>query len=107
MSIHAVQPKVEHPGPLSAGDRDQSRVLRLLEADRDGGLTIAVLRERGVEAPALTVYELQLAGYEIDRVPCGCSDGHTTLGYRLRASSAPAADRSARSKEVDSDEISR
>ena len=105
MSIQGFQPGLEHGRPHRAGDRDQSRVLRLLEANQDGGLTVAVLRERGIEAPALTVYELQLAGYEIDRVPCQRSDGLATLGYRLRAATAPAADRPARSKEVDSDEV--
>jgi hypothetical protein len=104
MSIQAVQPGVEPTRPDGGGDRDQSRVLRLLEANQRGGLTVAVLRECGVGAPALTVYELQLAGYEIDRVPFRCSDGHTTLGYRLRTASAPA-DRSARSKEVGSDDV--
>jgi hypothetical protein len=104
MSIQAVQPGVEHARPDGGGDRDQSRVLRLLEANQHQGLTVAVLRERGIEAPAVTVYELQLAGCEIDRVPCRCSDGHTTLGYRLRTASAPA-DRSARVKEADSDEV--
>ena len=69
-------------------------------------MTIAALRERGVKAPAQAVYELQLAGYEIDRVPCRCSDGNTTEGKDwLRAASALAADRSARLKEVDSDEV--
>ena len=105
MSIQAVQPGAEHPRRHGAGDRDQSRVLRLLEANQHGGLTVAVLRERGIEAPAVTVYELQLVGYEIDRVPCRCEDGHTTQGYRLRAASALAADRSARLKEVGSDEV--
>jgi hypothetical protein len=106
MSIEAVQPKAERARSLSAGDRDLTRVLGLLEANRAGGLTIAALRERGIETPAMSVYELQLAGYEIERVPCERPDGRTTLGYRLRATPAPASDQSML-KEVASDEISR
>ncbi len=44
------QGKTRAPAPR--GRRDQSRALRLLEANQHGGLTIAVLRERGIEAPA-------------------------------------------------------
>ena len=47
---------------------------------------MAVLREQGVQAPAQAIYELQLDGYEIDRVPCESSNRHTTIGYRLRTS---------------------
>ena len=67
MSIRAVQSRADPSQPLSAGDRDLSRVLSLMGGGQNGALTIAALRERGIEAPALTVYELQLAGYEIER----------------------------------------
>ena len=61
----------------------------MLEDDQTGAWTIAALRERGVEAPALIVYELQLAGHEIERVPVRQPDGHLSPGYRLRAATAP------------------
>jgi hypothetical protein len=107
MSIHPVQPRAERARSPSEGDRDPTRVLRLLEANQGGALTIAALRERGVDTPAMSVYELQLAGHEIERVACERPDGRATLGYRLRAAPVPVIDQSARLKEVDSDEISR
>ncbi len=105
MADSATPTRTDHVHLHSEGDRELARALALLQSDPAGPVTIAALRERGVKAPAQAVYELQLAGYEIDRVPCRCSDGHTTQGYRLRAASALAADRSARLKEVDSDEV--
>jgi len=107
MSVHAVQPRAERARPPSARDRDLTRVLALLEANRTRGLTIAALRERGIKTPAISVYELQLAGYEIERVPCERPDGRTTLGHRLRAAPVPTIDQSVHLKEVDSDEIPR
>lgn len=89
MSVHTVQPKADRARWPGAGDRDLTRVLALLEANRGAALTIAALRERGIETPAIRVYELQLAGYEIERVPCARPDGRATLAYRLRA--APVA----------------
>ena len=74
--------------PRSIEGHDAARVLTLLGADNRGALTIAALREHGVQAPAQAIYELQLDGYEIDRVPCESSDRRTTIGYRLRASGA-------------------
>ena len=89
MSVQAVQPTAERARSPGSRDGDRARVLRLLEDDQTGALTIAALRERGVEAPALIVYELQLAGYEIERVHVRQPDGHVSLGYRLRAAAAP------------------
>ena len=102
----AVQRRAERKRSPSAGDRDPTRVLTLLETNQAAALTIAALRERGVDTPAQAVYELQLAGYEIDRVVCEHPNGHATLGYRLRAAPVPAI-ASARLKEVANDEISR
>ncbi len=68
-------------------------MLRLLEMKEAGALTIAASREHGIQAPAQAVYALQLAGYEIDRVPCENPVGNKTLGYRLRTASAQAPDR--------------
>jgi len=39
---------------------------------------------------SITSYMLQLAGYEIERVPCENRGGNRTLGYRLRAARAGA-----------------
>ena len=100
MADSATPTSTDHVHPHSEGDRELARALALLQGDRAGPVTIAALRERGVKAPAQAVYDLQLAGYEIDRVPCPCSDGHTTQGYRLRAASALAAGRSARLKDA-------
>ena len=72
--------------PRSVEGHDAARVLTLLVADDGGALTTAALREHGVQAPAQAIYELQLDGYKIDRVPCVSSDRHTTIGYRLRTS---------------------
>lgn len=53
----------------SAPKRDpRARLVELLEAADGGPVTIADLRGRGIEAPAQTVYELQLAGCPVDRV---------------------------------------
>src|SRR5665213_1433623 len=49
----------------------------------------AALRERGVKAPAQAMYDLQLAGYTIDRVGCTDRGGRRTFGYRLHG--PPAA----------------
>ena len=105
MSIRAVYWRADPSQPLSAGDRDLSRVLSLLEGGQDGALTIAALRERGIGAPALTLYELQLAGYEIERVPYKNADGHTSPSYRLCAAPAPATEPAYQLKDVRSDEI--
>ena len=72
--------------PRSVEGHDAARVLTLLVADDNRALTMAALREQGVQAPAQAIYELQLDGYKIDRVPCENSDRHTTIGYRLRTS---------------------
>jgi hypothetical protein len=41
--------------------------------------TIAAQRESGIEARAQAVYELQLAGYEVERA-CSHPTGRTTFG---------------------------
>jgi hypothetical protein len=65
-------------------------VLVLLRADRRDAVTVADLRERGIEAPAQLVYELQLAGCEVDRVRCDAPGG---WGYRLSGESPGEARR--------------
>ncbi len=85
----------------SVGARNEARLLALLESDEAGGLTIAALRERGIQAPGQAVYALQLAGHKIDRVNCEDSDGYTGPGYRVRPSSATAPSRSNGSEVID------
>lgn len=87
--MSAAQARAEQLRPPCVADRELMRLLGLLEDNRAGALTIAALRDRGIETPAVSVYELQLAGYEIDRVPCEHQDGRTALGYRLRARAGP------------------
>jgi hypothetical protein len=87
-------------GPRTEGERQLARALAMLESDHSGSVTLAVLRERGVSAPAQAVYDLQLAGHVIDRVSCTDRGEHRTLAYRLRDSRAPAGDPSAGSREV-------
>ena len=81
---------MDQPKTGSGGARNEARLLAMLESDEAGGLTIAALREHGIRDPGQAVYALQLAGHRIERVNCTDSDGHTGLGYRVRASS-PAA----------------
>jgi hypothetical protein len=88
----------------SAGARDVVRLLALLAADEDIGSTIAALCERGIQAPARAVYDLQIAGYHIDRTYCQDTSGHRSLRYRLRASTARGPDRSTGLQEEVGDE---
>jgi hypothetical protein len=79
----------DHVRPQSEGDRDLARTLALLEGDQAGSITVAALRNHGVKAPAQAVYELQLAGYAIDRVRFKDPQGRKTLAYRLASAPAP------------------
>jgi biotin operon repressor len=49
-------------------NRRQDMVLRALRDAGDRPVSLAELRERGIANPAAVIYELELAGYEIDRV---------------------------------------
>ncbi len=91
----------DHSHPHSEGDRELAHVLALLRGDRAGAVTIDALRERGVKAPAQAMYDLQLAGYRIDRVSCSDLGGHRTFGYRLHGSPAGAAEPFSGLREVD------
>ena len=44
--------------PRCGRDRELARALALLQGDRAGSVTIAALRERGVNAPAQAMYDL-------------------------------------------------
>ena len=48
----------------------------------DSDMTIA-LRERGIRAPAQCLYDLQLAGYPIERVQLKHDCGRGSVQYRL------------------------
>jgi biotin operon repressor len=52
-------------------DLAQQRQETILRALRDAGdrpVSLVELRERGIANPAAMIYELEIAGYEIDRV---------------------------------------
>jgi len=46
----------------------QEHLLRVLHDAGDRPVSLVELRERGIANPAAVIYELELAGYEIDRV---------------------------------------
>jgi hypothetical protein len=91
----------DDPQPRTEAERELARALELLESDHTGAVTVAALRERGVRAPAQAVYDLQIAGYAIDRVTSTDAGGHSTSGYRLRGSEASEPDQIAGSQEAD------
>jgi hypothetical protein len=65
----------------SAWGRDAARLLAALKRGGASGVSVAEMRERGIEAPAQAIYTLQLAGYGIDRTPTP-TDGGAPV-YRL------------------------
>ena len=50
------------------GQQRQEAVLRALRDAGDRPVSMVELRERGIPTPASVIYELELAGYPIDRV---------------------------------------
>ena len=63
-------------------------MLRVLRDAGDRPVSLAELRERGIGNPGAVIYELELAGYEIDRV-----HRHGRLvGVRLGATAAPRSE---------------
>ncbi len=62
----------------TGGERELARALELLQRNNVRPVTAAALRSRGVRAPAQAVYDLQLAGYPIDRVTAPDPRGHMT-----------------------------
>jgi biotin operon repressor len=71
--------------PSSLARRRQDIVLRVLRDAGDRPVSLAELRERGIGNPGAVIYELELAGCEIDRV-----HRHGRLvGVRLGAAAAP------------------
>jgi TPP-dependent 2-oxoacid decarboxylase len=66
------------------GSRQQRQVLKLLSGPGSAALTMAEMRERGVRAPGQAIYELELAGYPVERVYRDADARHNrVLGYRL------------------------
>jgi hypothetical protein len=82
----------DDPQPQTEAERELALALALLESDHTGSVTIAALRERGVRAPAQAVYDLQIAGYAIDRVTSTDTGGRSTSGYRLRGPAPSESD---------------
>jgi biotin operon repressor len=66
-------------------NRRQDIVIRALRDAGDRPVSLAELRERGIANPAAVIYELELAGYEIDRV----HRHGRLLGVRLGGSAGP------------------
>ena len=62
-------------------------MLRVLRDAGDRPVSLPELRERGIANPAAVIYELELAGYEIDRV----HHHGRLLGVRLGAGGEPRA----------------
>jgi len=89
MSNRARPTTPDRTAPRGVGNGEVAQLLALLEADQTGSITIAALREGGIKAPGQAVYDLQLAGYAVERVSCAAPGGGRTLGYRLRSRVAP------------------
>jgi hypothetical protein len=66
-------------------NRRQDIVIRALRDAGDRPVSLPELRERGIANPAAVIYELELAGYEIDRV----HRHGRLLGVRLGAAAEP------------------
>jgi hypothetical protein len=65
--------------------RRQEALLRVLRDAGERPTSLAELRDRGIPNPAAVIYELEIAGYEIDRV-----HRHGRLiGVRLGARAEP------------------
>jgi hypothetical protein len=80
------------PDRAAEADLNAERLWRLLMR---GTMTIRELREHGVKAPAQGMYDLQLAGYVIDRLRARDEAGHQTVGYRLNTEPQTMPDRHA------------
>ncbi len=74
---------VEQFPPQLEWEREEAMVLALLR-EQSGPVTMSTLHERGIPAPAQAIYELTLAGYEIERVPIRDGEQLAHYGYRLR-----------------------
>lgn len=77
--------------PTPALNADRARLLELLGGEGSDALTIAELRDRGVQMPGQAIYELELAGYPVERVRLRLTESHRTIGYRLGGPPQPPA----------------
>jgi hypothetical protein len=87
------------------GQADRARLLHLLRGDESEPLTIADLLDRGVQMPGQAIYELELAGYPVERVYRHSQARRCKVcGYRLGAADAhprgPDHERAARTPAV-------
>jgi biotin operon repressor len=71
--------------PTDLARRRQDVMLRVLREAGDRPVSLPELRERGIANPAAVIYELELLGYEIDRV----HRHGRLLGVRLPADAGP------------------
>ena len=71
--------------PQDLARRRQDTVLRVLRDAGDRPVSLPELRERGIPNPAAVIYELELAGYRIDRV----HHHGRLLGFRLESPTEP------------------
>jgi len=76
------QPRPSRSEATSTADRNVERLLVLL-GEQD--MTIAALHAHGIRSPAQSVYDLQLAGYPIDRFRLNHDSGRSSVQYRLSA----------------------
>ena len=74
--------------PQDLARQRQDAVLRVLRDAGDRPVSLAELRERGIANAAAVIYELELAGYEIDRV----HRHGRLLGVRLGRAAEPRAE---------------
>jgi hypothetical protein len=63
-------------------DASLQRLVTLLR-NAEEPLTIAEIGDAGISQPAVSVYELELAGYEVDRVRRPRRDGAPVPAFRL------------------------
>ena len=85
MSGRRTSPRVEESGPLRLRDPDAAHLLDVLAEHEGFPMTIAQLRDEGLHAPAQAIYELQLAGYDVERLAVRGGRELPSIGYRLRA----------------------
>jgi hypothetical protein len=74
-------------------DLNQERVWALLE---HGTVTVKELHDQGIRFPAQAMYDLQAAGYAIDRLRVTDGSGQSTVAYRLSAQSQAVLGQGAR-----------
>ena len=92
MGIRTVRASFQSGDLPRLTDRDEARLLAVLEDNCAEAVTISELRERGIRAPGQAIYTLQLTGYQIDRVRVQRPNGHNSTGYRLGLRASRSSD---------------